>query len=114
MSDEIKKKLLVEAEAIVTGPRADAYGDATINHIRIANLWSGWLHNRNWATNTITPYDVSMMMLLVKVARCQQKPSHDNHVDIAGYAAVLEDIYQHQTAGEQEDDGKEAPTPEIE
>jgi hypothetical protein len=113
LSDEIKKKLLVEAEAIVTGPRADAYGDAAINHIRIANLWSDWLHNRNWATSTITPYDVAMMMLLVKVARCQQKPSHDNHVDVAGYAAVLEDIYHH-TAGEQEDGGQEAPTPKTE
>lgn len=113
MSNEIKNKLLVEAESLVTGSRADSYGDAAINHIRIANLWSDWLYNRNWATGAITPYDVAMMMLLVKVARCQQKPSHDNHVDVAGYAAVLEDIYQHQTAGDQEDDGKKVSTPEI-
>ena len=107
MTDEIKSELLAEAEALVTDPRAEAYGDAAVNHMRIADLWNCWLRNRSWGSSgIITPYDAAMMVLLVKVARCQQKPSHDSHVDIAGYAAVLEDIYE-QIKGVQEDGGQE-------
>ena len=95
MTDDIKSELLDEAKSLVTGPRAQSYGDATINHMRIADLWNAWLNNRSWAHHgVITPYDVSMMMSLVKFARCQQQPNHDSHVDIAGYSAVCEDIYE--------------------
>ena len=114
MTDEIKSELLTEAEDLVTGPRAEAYGDAAINHMRIADLWNCWLRNRSWGSSgIITPYDAAMMVMLVKVARCQQKPSHDSHVDIAGYAAVLEDIYE-QITGVQDDGGQEEQTPETE
>jgi hypothetical protein len=34
-----------------------------------------------------------MMMMLVKVARLMHSPGHqDSHIDIAGYASVLEEI----------------------
>jgi len=113
LTDEIKIELLAEAKALVTGPRAESYGDAAVNHMRIADLWNCWLRNRSWgASGIITPYDVAMMMLLVKVARCQQKPSHDSHVDMAGYSAVMEDIYE-QITGVQQDGGQEAPTSET-
>ena len=112
LTDKIKKELLTEAEALVTGPRAEAYGDAAVNHMRIADLWNCWLRNRSWGSSgIITPYDAAMMVMLVKVARCQQKPSHDSHVDIAGYAAVMEDIYE-QIIGVQ-DGGQETPTATI-
>jgi len=95
LTDDIKAELLEEAKSLVTGPRAKSYGDAAVNHVRIADLWNVWLRNRAWSRHdVITPYDVAMMMLLVKVARCQQQPSHDNHTDLAGYAAVMEDIYE--------------------
>tara|TARA_R110002020_G_scaffold18695_2_gene64968 strand:- start:12424 stop:12765 length:342 start_codon:yes stop_codon:yes gene_type:complete len=100
---DIKSDLLTEAQALVTGPRAKDYGDAAVNHMRIADLWNCWLRNRSWGSSgIITPYDAAMMMVFVKAARCQQQPSHDSHVDIAGYAAVLEDIYE-QIKGVQED-----------
>ena len=95
MDKDIKADLLQEASDLVTGPRAKDYGDATINHMRIADMWNVWLNNRSWAHHgVVTPYDVSMMMSLVKFARCQQQPNHDSHVDIAGYSAVSEDIYE--------------------
>ena len=107
MTDEIKSELLEESEALVTGPRAEAYGDAEVNHMRIADLLNCWLRNRSWGSSgIITPYDAAMMMVFVKAARCQQQPSHDSHVDIAGYAAVLVDIYE-QIKGVQEDGGQE-------
>ena len=109
MTDEIKIELLAEAKALVTGPRAEDYGDAAVNHMRIADLWNCWLSNRSWgSSHIITPYDAARMVMLVKVARCQQKPSHDNHVDIAGYAAVMEDIYEQITGVN--DGGQETPT----
>ena len=92
--DDIKKKLLDDAMALVGGPRADDYGDVTSNHGRIADFWNCWLRNRSWGTNIITPYDVSMMMGLVKFARCQHRPTYESHVDIAGYAAVSEEIWE--------------------
>lgn len=90
-----KKDLLEKAEDLVNGPRAQAYGDSLINHLRIADFWNVWLRNRSWGEGTvITPYDVSIMMMMVKLARSQHRPSTDNHVDIAGYAAVSHDIWE--------------------
>ena len=43
--------------------------------------------------NEIHPYDVAMMMMLVKVARLMHSPGHqDSHIDLAGYASILEEI----------------------
>ena len=110
LPDETKSELLIEAEALVTGPRAEAYGDAAVNHERIADLWNCWLRNRSWGSSgIITSYDAAMLMMLVKVARCQEKPGHDSHVDIAGYAAVMADIYE-QTTGARRDGGQKTPT----
>lgn len=100
-----KKDLLDKAEDLVNGPRSKSYGDTLVNHLRIADFWNDWLRNRSWgADGVITPYDVSIMMILVKLARSQQKPSEDNHVDIAGYAAVSHDIWERMIGVE---DGRE-------
>jgi hypothetical protein len=88
---------------LIGGQRAEDYGDKYPNHTRIAKLWTMWLNERTrtWATEgddepaevEITPYDVAMMMLLVKVARLMHSPGHqDSHIDIAGYASILEEI----------------------
>jgi hypothetical protein len=106
----VKSELLAEAESLVTGPRANDYGDAAINHLRIADFWNVWIANRS-IPGPISAYDAAMMMALVKFARCQHRPATDSHVDIAGYAAVAEDIFQ--TIVEMEERGnagKEEPT----
>jgi hypothetical protein len=34
-----------------------------------------------------------MMMLLLKIARLMHSPGHqDSHIDIAGYASILEEV----------------------
>ena len=112
MSD-IKEELLLEAANLVSGQRGNDYGSATVNHMRIAEFWNAWIMNRAWQ-GPITPYDVSMMMGLVKFARCQQKPTHDSHVDIAGYAAVSENIYEYLVGvgvGEGQTNGGENASP---
>ena len=109
--NDIKKELLEEAAGLVSGQRAEDYGDATANHMRIAEFWNTWIMNRTWQ-GALTAYDVSMMMALVKFARCQQKPSHDSHVDIAGYAAVSEKIYEDFVGVEgEQSDGRENASP---
>jgi len=112
---DAKRELLEEAAALVSGDRAVDYGDATVNHMRIAEFWNAWIMNRTWQ-GPLTAYDVSMMMALVKFARCQQKPAHDSHVDIAGYAAVSEKIYEDLVGikEEQNDGGENASSAEAE
>jgi len=90
-------EMLEHAASLVGGQRAQDYGDKTINHIRIADLWNAWLNEVHDADGSgefrITAYDVAMMMLMVKIARLMHTPGHqDSHVDIAGYAAILEEI----------------------
>ena len=88
--------MLQHAAGLVGGQRAQDYGDKTINHQRIADLWNAWLRETRTELAdhiTITAYDVAMMMLMVKVARLMHSPGHqDSHVDIAGYAAILDEI----------------------
>ena len=104
-----KKIILEEATDKVCGDRHDDYGDATLNHTRIAALWNVWITNRRWAGQPLTAYDVAMMMSLTKFARCMNKPKHDSHVDIAGYAAVANDNYE-TIVGVEIDGGTEAST----
>lgn len=78
----------------VCGDGHEDYGEALINHTRIANFWNVWISGRKWAGQPLTAYDAAMMMGLVKVARCMHRPKLDSHMDIAGYAAVAEDIYE--------------------
>ena len=109
----VKSELLAEAESLVTGPRADDYGSSAVNHLRIAALWNVWIGNRE-IPGPISAYDAAMMMALVKFARCQHRPATDSHIDIAGYAAVAEDICQTFIDIEKEkaNGGKEKPTME--
>ena len=55
--------ILTEAEELIHGQRAIDYGDARENHQRIADLWEVYSGIK------LSPEDVAMMMILVKVAR---------------------------------------------
>lgn len=61
--------------------RGKTYGEVRSNHERIAAMWSVT------AGVDITPEQVAMMMIQVKLARLIETPDHgDSWVDIAGYA----------------------------
>ena len=52
-------------------------------------MWDVYINNTN--SREINAKDVAAMMMLVKVARFANDPSHrDNLVDICGYAALIE------------------------
>lgn len=87
-----KRKLIVEQAAkIVEGARQQNYGSPEDNFKRIAALWETYLFYRPtkelWV---ITPSDVCIMMMLVKLARLMNTPDHwDSIEDVIGYATCM-------------------------
>jgi hypothetical protein len=52
-------------------------------------MWNAYMRAKS--DQDITPKDVAALMMLVKVARFANDPTHrDNLVDICGYAALVE------------------------
>ena len=76
-------EMLKEAARVIK-ERGESYGPMHLNMERIATLWSVCLNL------PVTPVQVAMCMIAVKMARLVQTPKHqDSATDIAGYAAVL-------------------------
>jgi hypothetical protein len=78
------RTILQEAQDVVYGDRQADYGSVTQNFTTIARLWSAVLGIK------VSPEQVGLCMVQVKVARQMNKPKRDNLVDICGYAACLE------------------------
>ena len=79
-----RKDILDAAEKIITGERQQTYGEPEDNFGTIAQMWEAYLGI------PISAMDVSMMMVLLKVARVSgstDRTSLDNFVDICGYAS---------------------------
>lgn len=83
------KSILLEAEAMVNGPRQADYGTPAENLAR-------W---RDMARATgrpgladITAEDLAILMVLLKVARDTGAPKRDNAVDGAGYFWILDQV----------------------
>ena len=71
--------LATEAAELVTGPRQSAYAHPRINFGRIAKLWSVVLDTE------VTPEQVGLCLVQLKVARELNKPARDNVLDAIGY-----------------------------
>ncbi len=78
--------ILEEAAAAISGPRAEAYGDAKRNWEETAAMWTVILRQ------PVTPRQAILCMIAVKVAREAHVSKRDNATDIAGYAALLEQL----------------------
>ena len=86
-----KESILTEAHNIIYGDREKTYGHPAKNLKTIAAMWSAYMNNMDDGNFAVTAKDVAAMMMLVKVARYANDPSHrDNLVDICGYAALIE------------------------
>jgi hypothetical protein len=82
--------VLKEANAVIYGDREKTYGHPSKNLKTIAVMWNAYL-NAKMGGDDINAKDVAALMMLVKVARFANDPSHrDNLVDICGYAALVE------------------------
>lgn len=78
-----KESILQEAERIVNGDRNQDYGDMNESFSNIAKGWSVI------AGTEITPHQVGLMMIWLKVCRENNKHKRDNLVDVIGYAHCI-------------------------
>jgi hypothetical protein len=75
--------------AKVIAERSTQYGDAHSNMTTIAARWSATLGRE------ITPAQVVLCLLDLKLARLAHDPSHeDSVVDVCGYAALLRELIE--------------------
>lgn len=74
------------ADEIVNGERGSDYGHPWYNFTDTANMWSVIVGM------PITPEQVAMMMICLKICRELHKPKDDNVIDMAGYVATLEKV----------------------
>lgn len=79
---------LGEAHDIINGARRQSYGPAKESFARIAKFWSAILGSE------ITSSQVALCMIAMKLSRETNRPSHDNRVDICGYATLLDEMEQ--------------------
>lgn len=86
----MKTSVLTIANEIIYGDREKTYGAPDKNLQLIADLWGPYLQR------TVTVDDVCNLMILLKVARLRNQPTHkDSQVDICGYAALMERVQQY-------------------
>lgn len=80
---EKPKSVTLEANEIVNGPRQQSYGHPRKNFEQTAKIWSAILGV------SVTPEQVGLCMIGVKLSRQSHTPKRDNLVDIAGYAETV-------------------------
>lgn len=93
--------ILLEANEITGGERHDSYGHPRADFTRTAQLWSAFLGI------TITPEQIPLLMILLKVSREANKHKRDNLVDISGYARTREMLDEVQNQNEIPDNSRQ-------
>jgi hypothetical protein len=78
--------IFTEAEELVNGPRAEAYGDYEENLTNIADMWGALLGV------TVSARQVALCMAALKLAREGHAPKRDNLVDACGYLRLAEKL----------------------
>lgn len=89
----VRESILIKADSLVNGQRQQDYDHPTENFTRIVRLWNALLADK--LSEDITPEEHALMMMMVKIARLQHSPDHeDSIVDIAGYAGTYEKLVE--------------------
>lgn len=81
--------ILKEAHSLVHGDRGENYGHPVDDFTRIGRMWAAILDMPD-----VTPEQVGLCMIALKLSREANLPKRDNRVDIAGYAETLDMIAQ--------------------
>lgn len=81
--------VLEEAQGIVYGDRERDYGHPFHDFSRTAKMWEAILGTE------VTPEQVGLCMVAVKISRELNRHKRDNIVDIAGYAATIDRIAEY-------------------
>ena len=83
-----KETILEEAKRIVHGDRGENYGHPFEDFSRTAKIWSAILEIE------VTPEQVALCMVGLKISREINRPKRDNIVDGAGYFETLDMVKQ--------------------
>lgn len=98
-SKTVQHSILFEAAKLIQGQRQADYGDKLQNFSQIAMLWQGTLAMKLALGQSITPEDVALCMMQVKIARLAKSPDHrDSIMDVAGYAGCYDYLQQEREA----------------
>jgi Domain of unknown function (DUF6378) len=83
-----KRGPLEEALLLTTGDRQQSYGHPLEDFSRTAGLWTALLGKK--LLSPITPEEVALCMVCLKLSREMNKHKQDNLVDMAGYVNCLD------------------------
>ena len=83
--DEKPEPVTAEAGRLVHGARQGDYGHPAEDFARTGKMWAAIL-----GLNAVTPEQVGLCMVALKLSREVNKPKRDNRVDMAGYAETLQ------------------------
>jgi len=94
----MSETILQEAQRLIYGDRQNDYGHPLDDFAKTAFMWTGLLLPKLRLGEEITPKDVALCMVAVKLSREVHKHGRDNLVDAAGYigtAAMIEELRTH-------------------
>jgi len=97
------ERISEEAVRIVYGDREKAYDSPNRNFNKLAHMWTGTILEKLKPGETITPNDVALMLICLKISRESFRPSRDNRVDGVGYWECLDRIVQEQERNQREE-----------
>jgi len=96
------KPMLQQAQETISGPREQEYGNKLQNFSQISMIWQGILAPKMLPDSVITPEDVALLMIGVKMARLAKSPDHfDSILDVAGYAGCYSHLQEDRSAGKE-------------
>lgn len=94
-----RAKVLDTAKDLISGDRAENYGDADVSFGRIADGWNVIISQALTDQGYITSQHVALMMTWLKMSRILGSLNHsDSYVDAAGYLALASEIGRPVTA----------------
>jgi hypothetical protein len=82
--------ILQEAQRLVHGDRGQDYGHPIEDFTRTGRIWGAILG----LEGAVTPQQVALCMVGVKMSREVNRPKRDNRTDMAGYAETLDMVEQ--------------------
>lgn len=90
MIEKAPNSITIEAHNLVRGERGEMYGHPLDDFTRTAGMVSSLLRHK--LKEPISPEEMAMAMICVKLSREINRPKRDNLVDVAGYADVTQNI----------------------
>jgi len=87
----VQESILEEAQRLVHGDRGEDYGHPIEDFTRTGKLWGAILDIE------VSPREVALCMVALKISREVNKPKRDNRVDAAGYFETLDMVDRAET-----------------